>query len=455
MKLKKKMSLSLTVLTALMSAVLFACSSEPKVNEFVNTADPQVELVNVDRNIQQAQNNQVDILSPVNFEAAKNSRYKAEKARSNNEDQKTVLHQIAVSQAYLDQATKVTDVAQQILQEPIAARKDALKAQSGIHFPKEMSAIDKKLRAITERIENNDTSIAKNESATLEKSYREIELNSIKKEKLGNAQSSIQQAIKEGAAKLTPETLDWANKNLAQNEAVITADRHNTVEVNKASASATLAGNRLMKMVRDAKNSTAKKPEDLAKQVEKNEMAAASSANQLNMVENDLAKTENKLDQTSRQNDQLQSAAWLDQEYEKATSEFTKDEAEVFKQGDKLLLRLKGLSFANNKSGIGSENFKLLAKVQKVIGDIGSSQIVVEGHTDSSGGKKLNEMLSTQRAESVQSYLIANKNISAEKIKAEGFGDTKPIATNKTAQGRAQNRRVDVIILAEPTTQKY
>jgi len=104
---------------------------------------------------------------------------------------------------------------------------------------------------------------------------------------------------------------------------------------------------------------------------------------------------------------------------------------------------------SNNKAAIDAENFSLLAKVQKVIGDIGAKQIEVEGHTDSSGGKKLNEELSAKRAESVQSYLVSNNNIAAEKITATGYGYSKPIATNKTAEGRAQNRRVDIIITAE------
>mgnify|MGYP003484225716 CR=1 FL=1 len=66
----------------------------------------------------------------------------------------------------------------------------------------------------------------------------------------------------------------------------------------------------------------------------------------------------------------------------------------------------------------------MLSKVQKVIGDIGASQIEVEGHTDSSGGKKINEELSAKRAKSVQSYLVSNNNVPAEKITATSYGYT-------------------------------
>lgn len=440
-----------TILFMLAASALFACSSEPKVIEFANTADPQVELHRVSRNIDKAQQNQVDILSPKNFERAKKYWTEAVNQRSSNKDQKSVLHYIAVSQAYLDKANAVSDVSHQLVENAIVARRDAMVSNAAANFPSEMSAADKRFRNLNEEIENNDTSSAASQGPKIEQTFRSIELSSIKKEKLGVAKLNIQQAINEGAVKLTPETLAWAQKQIDNDEIMITNDRHNAAVVSKASMNAHLSATRLMKMVRSAKSSTNKKPEDFAKITEKNELAAQSSKQQLNRTENILEKTADKLDQVVGQNEKLESEVWLNNEFEAARAQFTSEEAEVYKQGDKLLLRLKGLSFTNNKSVIGSENFKLLAKVQKVIADVGTGQIQIEGHTDSSGGKKLNDELSTQRAKSVESYLIANKDITADKIKATGFGDSKPIATNKTASGRAQNRRVDVIIIAEPT----
>jgi OOP family OmpA-OmpF porin len=440
-----------TILFMIAASALFACSSEPKVIEYANTTDPQVELDRVSRNIDKAQQNQVDILSPKNFERAKKYWTEAVNQRSSNKDQKSVLHSIAVSQAYLDKANAVSDVSHQLVESAIVARRDAMVSNAAANFPSEMNAADKRFRNLNEEIENNDTSSAATQGPKIEQTFRNIELSSIKKEKLGVAKLNIQQAINEGAAKLTPETLAWAQKQIDNDEIMITNDRHNAAVVSKASMNAHLSATRLMKMVRSAKSSTNKKPEDFAKITEKNELAAQSSKQQLNRTENILEKTADKLDQVVGQNEKLESEVWLNNEFEAARAQFTSEEAEVYKQGDKLLLRLKGLSFTNNKSVIGSENFKLLAKVQKVIADVGTGQIQIEGHTDSSGGKKLNDQLSTQRAKFVESYLIANKNITPDKIKATGFGDSKPIATNKTASGRAQNRRVDVIIIAEPT----
>jgi OOP family OmpA-OmpF porin len=335
----------------------------------------------------------------------------------------------------------------------MTARQDALTAKGQQNYPKEFAVADNDLKNATKEIESNDTSKAQAKHAALEASYREIEINSIKKEKLGVAKNTLEQATKEGAKKLTPETLTWAERQIASDEAAIVADRHNVDVVNRASADATATADRLLKMVRVAKSADAKNPEQIAKQLEKNEMALNKTGQNLTQAQIVLARTQDKLAGEAQKNEKLESQAWLDREYDAASAQFTKDEAEVYKQGNKLLLRLKGLSFANNKSDISSQNFPLLAKVQKVIGDVKSSQVVIEGHTDSTGAKKLNEELSTKRAAAVQSYLVANQTVSADQISSSGFGDSKPVATNKTAAGRAQNRRVDVIISADPITE--
>lgn len=382
------------------------------MTELPNSADPQTQLDIIDHNLLIAQNNQVDVLSPSHFSAAKDARNNA-----------------------------------------VEARHDAIAANAKDLYPKELEQADLNLRSVTSKIEKNDTSVSQANITKLEDSFRKVEMDSIKKEKLGPAQTVMQEATKEGAAKLTPETLAWANKRYAEDLSVIENNRHNSELVNKASADANQSATRLLKMVRNAKGSSAKNPEQMAKQIEKNELATDQAAQDKVQSTALIADYKNQLATSSDRNDELESKAKLDSQFTKIQGEFTTNEAEVYKQGDKILLRLKGLSFANNKSEIAAVNFPLLTKVQKAIGDIGPSQIQIQGHTDSIGGKKLNEELSAKRAASVQSYLVSNNNVPADKITATGLGDSKPIATNKTAQGRAQNRRVDVIITAEPNLQ--
>ena len=69
--------------------------------------------------------------------------------------------------------------------------------------------------------------------------------------------------------------------------------------------------------------------------------------------------------------------------------------------------------------------------------------VQIEGHTDNAGKAKANLTLSQKRADAVMAYLIKKYKTPAERMTAKGFGDTQPIADNKTADGRAKNRRVD------------
>jgi OOP family OmpA-OmpF porin len=78
-------------------------------------------------------------------------------------------------------------------------------------------------------------------------------------------------------------------------------------------------------------------------------------------------------------------------------------------------------------------------------------QISITGHTDSAGSKQNNQTLSERRAEAVKAYLVS-KGLSGDRIVTKGAGDAQPVGSNKTAAGRAQNRRVDIDIKAQRTT---
>jgi outer membrane protein OmpA-like peptidoglycan-associated protein len=77
------------------------------------------------------------------------------------------------------------------------------------------------------------------------------------------------------------------------------------------------------------------------------------------------------------------------------------------------------------------------------------SKVRVEGHTDSVGSDKYNQELSERRAEGVKNYLVQKGAVDASKITSVGYGETRPVASNKTEQGKAQNRRVEILILSD------
>jgi outer membrane protein OmpA-like peptidoglycan-associated protein len=89
-----------------------------------------------------------------------------------------------------------------------------------------------------------------------------------------------------------------------------------------------------------------------------------------------------------------------------------------------------------------------LARVAGILASHPDLKIEIEGHTDSVGGDDYNQRLSERRAESVRGYLVEQK-IAPASVGAEGFGESRPVASNATASGRQQNRRVELVVSGE------
>lgn len=109
----------------------------------------------------------------------------------------------------------------------------------------------------------------------------------------------------------------------------------------------------------------------------------------------------------------------------------------------------KKINFQTGKAKIrGGESFEILDQVAAVLKSNPDIEIVIEGHTDSRGGSTYNLKLSDARANSVRAALI-ERGIAPERMEAVGYGESKPIASNRTRQGRATNRRVEFRIVQD------
>ena len=104
--------------------------------------------------------------------------------------------------------------------------------------------------------------------------------------------------------------------------------------------------------------------------------------------------------------------------------------------------------FDTNKATIKPVSFALLNEVGQALKDNPKIKVEVQGHTDSQGNDDFNLKLSQRRAESVRTYLI-KQGISSDRMTAKGYGENVPIADNRTADGRSQNRRVEFVITAK------
>jgi WD40 repeat protein len=106
---------------------------------------------------------------------------------------------------------------------------------------------------------------------------------------------------------------------------------------------------------------------------------------------------------------------------------------------------VQNLQFERGKSVITQASFVSLNKLYELLKNKSNYRLIISGHTDNQGDPRLDYKLSVERATAVQNYLIS-KGIRKDKIVAVGYGGTKPIADNRTEEGRSKNRRVELTI---------
>ena len=113
-----------------------------------------------------------------------------------------------------------------------------------------------------------------------------------------------------------------------------------------------------------------------------------------------------------------------------------------------LIVNMSDVLFDTAKFTLRPEAREKLAKVAGIVAGHPGLRLAVEGHTDSVGGDEYNQQLSEERGGSVRDYLVA-QGIAGTSVSSKGFGETQPIASNETASGRQQNRRVELVISGE------
>ncbi|WP_372982554.1 OmpA family protein [Marinobacter sediminum] len=119
----------------------------------------------------------------------------------------------------------------------------------------------------------------------------------------------------------------------------------------------------------------------------------------------------------------------------------------VVRNGDQIELIMPGnITFDLNQSSIKPSFTDTLESVALVLKEFDKTIIQIEGHTDSSGSQSYNQLLSEQRAGSVRDFLL-NQNIAPKRTRAVGYGERYPLASNDSAAGREQNRRVELTLV--------
>ncbi len=121
----------------------------------------------------------------------------------------------------------------------------------------------------------------------------------------------------------------------------------------------------------------------------------------------------------------------------------------IVRDGDDIrLIMPNDITFATDQATVRPQFYRTLNAVATVLNGFPETQVIVTGHTDSTGSAAYNQRLSERRAMAVVQYLTA-QGVNPARLEGRGMGETAPIASNRTAAGRARNRRVEIRIHAQ------
>ena len=144
--------------------------------------------------------------------------------------------------------------------------------------------------------------------------------------------------------------------------------------------------------------------------------------------------------------------AYMDKQANEIEADLKGADVERVGEGIKITFD-SGILFAVGKSDLTPATKTSLLELSETLKKYEDTKILVEGHTDASGGDELNMKLSKERASAVASYVIG-LGVSSARITTQGYGETQPVASNETKEGKMKNRRVEMAIFANDKLKK-
>ncbi len=444
-----------------------------------------------DKALKDAKAVKADLLSPKNFSEAMKYYQEADKDFQKGKNLEDIRKKLRASVSYFTKATAATKLAEVTMANSIKARSDAVQAGAPKFSTKPWDEAELKFNEAARKLEDGDVNAAKKKSGEAETVYRQSELDAIKVNYLNDTWDLLKEADELDVKKYAPNTLKQAQELVANAEKELNENRYDTdvarslARQAKYEAQHAIYLSKTIKDLRDNKDSM----ENYLLSTEKPLTKIAATMDILGSFESGFDKTTNEIIQniqtlqdstaTLSQNlserdqqvemlgariaelqqklggvekeksalaQQMEAQAKIRQQFAAVDNLFGREEANVLRKGNDIIVRLIGLTFPVGKATIEPQNFGLLTKMQQAINMFPECTVTIEGHTDSYGSDAKNMTLSQERAEAVSQYVLANMGINPSRINAVGYGESKPIANNETKEGRAKNRRIEVII---------
>ena len=433
----------------------------------------------------------VEILTPTSHAKAERLYRRAEDNLARGRNLEDIREDLREAIAHLREGIEAAKLAEVTLAAPIEARSDALKAEAPQYSEALWTDAKGKFADAAAALEDGNVKKAQKRGDEARVLFREAELDAIKTNFFEETRTLLARAEKEKIKRYAPVTLAQSESLLSQAENALNRDRYDTDlprtlareakyearhafhiaklsrDVDKKDATVELlvlaseAPLRQIAAVLDVVagfdagyDVTARAIIDSVEVLQSRNRALAQDIlerdRRLADLEGELGELEAKLGGASAERLAMEARIRAEEavrdRFDQLEKQFSREEGQVLRQGQDIIIRLVGVQFGVGKAVIEPEYFSVLTKVQDAIRLFPGSRVRIEGHTDSYGTDEHNLELSLTRADAVRQYLLANMQLELGQVEAVGLGETRPIANNETSEGRARNRRIDVII---------
>jgi OmpA-OmpF porin, OOP family len=451
----------------------------------------------VDSLLARAKEHKADLLAPASFKRATGYYNEASEDFKKGGKIEEIRIKVLNASDYYAKSLDVAKAGEAAFSGALAARTDAVSAGAPTQQPKLWTLAEEKFNRAATDLEDGNAESGEKLGAEAKDLYRTAELEAIKSNYLSPARILIDKAKKAGVGETAPKTYARALQLVTRAEELITQNRYDTDEAREIAQEARYEADHALaiheaigKMKFDEKNfePTLLRIEEqferisvalglkarfdrgfeppateAVEAVKKRDAEIANASGALEKataglnardieaenLRQQIASMEKRVGTLTDAEKDLQAKLATHRTQESTIRQvegmFTSDEGHVLREGNKVIIRLYGLSFPVGKNTIEPQYYSLLTKVQEAIRKFPKSEVTIEGHTDAAGSDDVNQKLSESRSLAVAEYLMANMGVETP-VNSQGFGESRPVASNDTPEGRAMNRRIDVVI---------
>jgi len=453
----------------------------------------QYVLINqLNTEITQAEGKEAAVLAPDGLEkahlklvAAIESAQDGEKDRANASAEKGI--------EIIENVRKHMQKSREVMQEVLDTRERAKREGAPGLYPERFTEADEQLRRATVLIEHDNMEKASELRPEILDLYSDLELKALKEGTAEAARAAVRQAEENEADDYAPKTFKAAEEEQKLITSVLEADRTQTDKARahaertiflarRAEAITELAmlfeekdfelediilwyqeqleyineplvedlpfdkpNQAVVQVLRENGENLLKVLADTRGMMEKKQQRIQNLEEELRKEKSEHRK---KLSEQARKSaEALAAEKQAKQKFDEIDAMFSDEEAAVVQKQEGVLIQAHGFYFPPGGSEIISRNFALLNKIIAAINIFPDSKVIVSGHTDSRGNPRRNLRLSKRRASKVAQFFTKLGGLKADRITSEGYGEEKPVETNETKEGRARNRRIEILIV--------